>query len=266
MKRIVIVGATSGIGREVARQLLRRGYRIGVAGRRETALQELKAEAPQQVACHKLDVTANDAPARLLALVEELGGMDVFLLSAGIGKQNAALQPGIELATAETNVLGFIRMVDTAYAYFREQGGGHLAVISSIAGTKGLGAAPAYSATKRFQNTYIEALAQLARMQRLNMIPASALRGMAAQCAKTIIHAIGALHQICVFLLHHCHHAFDHIRLDMIVAVDKHQISALRAVDAKVARRADPFISLGIIADLAADAGITLAHIAAAVT
>lgn len=115
MKRIVIVGATSGIGREVARQLLRRGYRIGVAGRRETALQELKAEAPQQVACHKLDVTANDAPARLLALVEELGGMDVFLLSAGIGKQNAALQSGIELATAETNVLGFIRMVDTAY-------------------------------------------------------------------------------------------------------------------------------------------------------
>ena len=93
MKRIVIVGATSGIGREVARQLLRRGYRIGVAGRRETALQELKAEAPQQVACHKLDVTANDAPARLLALVEELGGMDIFLLSAGIGKQNAALQP-----------------------------------------------------------------------------------------------------------------------------------------------------------------------------
>ena len=169
MKRIVIVGATSGIGREVARQLLRRGYRIGVAGRRETALQELKAEAPQQVACHKLDVTANDAPARLLALVEELGGMDIFLLSAGIGKQNAALQPGIELATAETNVLGFIRMVDTAYAYFREKGGGHLAVISSIAGTKGLGAAPAYSATKRFQNTYIEALAQLARMQRLNI-------------------------------------------------------------------------------------------------
>ena len=65
--------------------------------------------------------------------------MDVFLLSAGIGKQNAALQPGIELATAETNVLGFIRMVDTAYAYFREKGGGHLAV------------------------------AQLARMQRLNI-------------------------------------------------------------------------------------------------
>ena len=95
--------------------------------------------------------------------------MDVFLLSAGIGKQNAALQSGIELATAETNVLGFIRMVDTAYAYFREKGGGHLAVISSIAGTKGLGAAPAYSATKRFQNTYIEALAQLARMQRLNI-------------------------------------------------------------------------------------------------
>ena len=49
-------------------------------------------------------------------------------------------------------------MVDTAFMYFKKNGGGHLAVISSIAGTKGLGVAPAYSATKRFQNTYIDAL------------------------------------------------------------------------------------------------------------
>ncbi len=58
-------------------------------------------------------------------------------------------------------------MVTAAFGYFRAHGGGHLAVISSIAGTKGLGAAPAYSATKRMQNTYIDALAQLARMERL---------------------------------------------------------------------------------------------------
>lgn len=167
MKQIVIVGATSGIGREVALELLRRGHRIGVAGRRDKALQTLKAEAPDRVAYRRLDVTAPDAQERLLALVEDLGGMDIFLLCAGVGHQNPHLNADVELATAQTNVEGFIRMVDTAYAYFCQSGGGHIAVISSIAGTKGLGVAPAYSATKRFQNTYIEALAQLARMQRI---------------------------------------------------------------------------------------------------
>lgn len=169
MKRIIIIGASSGIGREAALQFIRRGYHVGVAARRESALQELKALAPEQVAYSLIDVTGNDASSKLLELVKELGGMDVFLLCAGIGKQNAALRMDIELSTAQTNVLGFIRMVDTAYGYFREKGEGHIAVISSIAGTKGLGAAPAYSATKRFQNIYIEALEQLARMQGLKI-------------------------------------------------------------------------------------------------
>ena len=79
------------------------------------------------------------------------------------------LEPEIELNTARTNVEGFIRMVTAAFDYFKKTKNGHIAVISSIAGTKGLGVAPAYSATKRFQNTYIDALAQLARMQHLNI-------------------------------------------------------------------------------------------------
>ena len=95
--------------------------------------------------------------------------MDIFLLSSGIGKQNYALQSEIELATAATNVAGFIRMTNAAYHYFEQQGYGHIAVISSIAGTKGLGAASAYSATKCFQNTYIDALDQLTRMNKLNI-------------------------------------------------------------------------------------------------
>lgn len=95
--------------------------------------------------------------------------MDLFFLSSGIGSQNPDLKPEIELNTARTNVEGFTRMVTAAFNHFKTQGGGHIAVISSIAGTKGLGIAPAYSATKRFQNTYIEALAQLSRMQHLNI-------------------------------------------------------------------------------------------------
>lgn len=165
-KRIVIIGATSGIGYEVAKIYCRLGWRVGVAGRRIERLEAFKEQAPEQIEIQQIDVTEPEAVEKLHSLIDKLGGMDIFLLSTGIGSQNRTLNSDIELSTVNTNALGFTRMVTAAYNYFKEEGGGHLSVISSIAGTKGLGAAPAYSATKRFQNTYIDALAQLARMEK----------------------------------------------------------------------------------------------------
>ena len=156
MKRAIIVGATSGIGQEIAKVLLAQGWKIGIAGRRKELLTAFQERNPEQIATQALDVTQKDAVLKLNGLIEQLGGMDLFLLCSGIGKQNRDLQPEIEIDTARTNVGGFIRMTNAAYTYFRQQGGGHLAVISSIAGTKGLGVAPAYSATKRFQNIYMD--------------------------------------------------------------------------------------------------------------
>ena len=153
MKRAIIIGATSGIGKEVAQRLLSEGWQIGIAGRRQSALEDFRQIAPEQIKIQSLDVTQEDSAGKLDALIHQLGGMDLFLLSSGIGFQNMDLKMEIELNTARTNVEGFTRMVDTAFSYFKNNGGGHLAVISSIAGTKGLGVAPAYSATKRFQNT-----------------------------------------------------------------------------------------------------------------
>ena len=168
-KKVIIIGATSGIGREVALVYIAQGWTVGVAGRREAELESLRAMAPEQVFTQVLDVTKDDAAEHLQALINKVGGMDLFLLSSGIGKQNYTLETEIELATAATNVDGFIRMTNAAYHYFEKQGHGHLAVISSIAGTKGLGAAAAYSATKGFQHMYIDALDQLSRMQKLNI-------------------------------------------------------------------------------------------------
>ena len=168
-KKVIIIGATSGIGREVAMIYIAQGWKVGVAGRREAELEALRSAYPEQVSAQALDVTKEDAPQKLQALIEQVGGMDVFLLSSGIGKQNPTLETGLELTTAATNVEGFIRMTNAAFHYFEQQGYGHLAVISSIAGTKGLGAAPAYSATKGFQNIYMDALDQLARMKKLNI-------------------------------------------------------------------------------------------------
>lgn len=172
-KRAVIVGATSGIGREVALCLLKKGWKLGLAGRRLSLLQELKQRAPGQIEIQMLDVTDERAEEALTDLIERLGGMNLFLLSSGIGFQNTALRADIELNTVRTNVEGFTRLVDAAFRYFKAHNdrhcAGQLAVISSIAGTKGLGVAPAYSATKRFQNTYIDALEQLANLQHLNL-------------------------------------------------------------------------------------------------
>lgn len=169
MKHAIIVGATSGIGKEVAKLLVQQGWHIGIAGRRTEALKTLQTGAPTQIDIQQIDVTDEDAPARLQQLIERLGDMDLFLLSSGVGFQNRDLNPETELDTARTNVEGFIRMVTCAFNYFKKRGCGHIAVISSIAGTKGLGVAPSYSATKRFQNTYIDALAQLSGMQHLNI-------------------------------------------------------------------------------------------------
>lgn len=166
-KRAIIIGATSGIGYEVTLQLLQQGWKVGIAGRRQEALEALQKTNCTRIEIQSLDVTQPQAAEQLQQLIDKLGGMDLFLLSSGIGYQNIKLDADIELRTTQTNVEGFTRMTIAAFRYFQKQGRGHLAVISSIAGTKGIGVAPAYSATKRYQNTYIEALEQLARLQKL---------------------------------------------------------------------------------------------------
>ena len=168
-KKAVIVGASSGIGREVAQLLIDDGWQLGVAARRMEPLMELKEMAPGRVEVIAIDVTKSDAGELLLSLIERLGGMDLYFHASGIGQQNRDLEPSIELCTMETNAVGFTRMIGTAYRYLAEQGKGHIAAITSIAGTKGLGPAPAYAATKALQATFLQALDQQARQRGLGI-------------------------------------------------------------------------------------------------
>lgn len=169
IKKAVIVGASSGMGLEVARLLLAQGAVLGLAARRAEPLQKLSEDFPGQVFVERIDITAVDAGAKLKTLISRMGGMELYFHVSGIGFQNMTLDIQKETSTVSTNALGFTRMVDAAYQYFAEHGGGHIAILSSIAGTKGLGAAPAYSATKAFQNVYLQALEQQARMRKLNI-------------------------------------------------------------------------------------------------
>lgn len=163
-KKAIVVGASSGIGLEVAKLLVGAGWTVGVGARRVERMQQIGAVAVEQI-----DVTESNATAALQQLINKTGGMDLFFYASGIGKQNRELHEDIELATMQTNALGFTRMIGAAYRYFALQGNGHIAAITSIAGTKGLGPAPAYSATKAMQATYLQALEQQSNKRGLDI-------------------------------------------------------------------------------------------------
>ncbi|MBR1627529.1 MAG: SDR family NAD(P)-dependent oxidoreductase [Bacteroidales bacterium] len=170
MKRIIIIGATSGMGRRCAEIFAQKGYKVAIAGRREEKLKEIQAKYNDNVIYQVIDITKEDADKQLLSLIEANGGMDIYFHASGVGFHNEELDYDKEFSTLQVNALGFTRMITTAFKYFKENRiHGHIACISSIAGTKGLGAAPSYSSTKRFQNTYIECLDQLSRMNKLGI-------------------------------------------------------------------------------------------------
>ena len=94
-RKIIIIGATSGIGYEITQLYRKQGWRIGIAGRRTELLAKIRSEAPDQIETAQIDVTCPDAPEKLAELIDRVGGMDVFLLSSGIGSQNRNLNSDI---------------------------------------------------------------------------------------------------------------------------------------------------------------------------
>ena len=173
-RRIIIIGASSGLGKAITTQFAQRGWTIGIAARRIDTLNEMQKQYPQAIVeTQQIDVTQPDAGEKLTQLINKIGGMDTLLLASGIGAQNPSLDTEIELNTVKTNTLGFTHIIDTAFNYFRNRSHnekpGQIAVISSIAGTMGLGIAPSYSATKRYQRHYIDALEQLAHFEKVNV-------------------------------------------------------------------------------------------------
>lgn len=169
MKKVVIIGASSGIGRELAIKYAKIGCKVGIAARREDRLKDIQKEFPNNIEYSIIDVQKNNCNTELESLINKIGGVDLYIHCSGFGSHNVELDEDIEVHTVNTNCLGFTHMIGYIFNHFREKGGGHIAAISSIAGTKGLGAAPSYSASKKYQSTYIEALSQLSNMQKLNI-------------------------------------------------------------------------------------------------
>ena len=156
---IIVIGATSGIGKALFEKYVKEENRLGIIGRRTQLLDELKHQYPSKTHTATADITKQDEVEQAISsLQKELGSIDLAIVCSGIGDLNPSLDYNVERPTIDTNVIGWTFVVDMLYNLFEQQGHGHLVAITSEGGLRGEPMAPAYSATKAYQINYMEAL------------------------------------------------------------------------------------------------------------
>ncbi|MFW6328164.1 MAG: SDR family NAD(P)-dependent oxidoreductase [Bacteroidota bacterium] len=159
MPKAIIIGASSGIGKALCIELIKKGYQVGIAARRGNKLKNIQKQYPKNIIYRQLNVQyRRKAIERIQELIKDLGGLDLLIIATGIGYINHQLNWETEKKTIRTNVEGITGILSWAYKMFASQGGGHIACISSIAGIRGNRYAPAYSSSKAYQIAYLEAL------------------------------------------------------------------------------------------------------------
>ena len=158
-KTIIIIGATSGIGKALFENYAKDGNRLGIVGRRTNLLDELRCQHPSNTYTATADITKQDEIEQAVqSLHKELGSIDLAIVCSGTGEINPSLDYDVECPTLDTNVTGWTFVVDMLYHIFEQQGHGHFVAITSAGGLRGEPMAPAYSASKAYQINYIEAL------------------------------------------------------------------------------------------------------------
>ncbi len=158
MRKAIVVGASSGIGRDLAKILAKNGYVVGILARREKSLLALQDEIGGSFV-KVIDVTKVDEARKLLEeLIYEMGGVDLVVLNAGVLFNNSPFNWKEERVVIETNVLGFAAMAHVAMSYFLKKESGHLVGISSIAALRGRCQNPSYGASKAFVSNFLEGL------------------------------------------------------------------------------------------------------------
>lgn len=169
-KRIIIVGASSGLGHELAALYAAGGNKVGVVARRELPLQQLQEQFPGAVSYRAADMTGENFEHNLHELINELGGLDIFIITASVVSFSSDLSSPGEQDTIQINVNGFACAVQYAWNYFSIHGGGQIVGVSSIAAARGNKAVPAYHASKSFQAAYLESIRIRARYEKRNII------------------------------------------------------------------------------------------------
>ena len=167
MKKAIIIGASSGIGAELAKLMAKDGYELGITARRMELLETLSAELTTKTHIKRMDVAKSDEAIKgLEELIQEMGGVDLVVVSAGIGYQNNELDWEKEQDTINTNVLGATAVMGVAMKHFFEKGSGQLVGISSIASYIGGAGCPAYNASKAYLSNYLKGLRGTAKLNK----------------------------------------------------------------------------------------------------
>jgi short-subunit dehydrogenase len=158
MKKIIIIGGTSGIGKELAKLYADKYFLVGISGRRQGLLDEIQKEFPANVFTECFDVTGGQNIIHLQNIIGKLDGMDILIYNSGFGDISKSLDWEIDRQTTLTNVNGFVEIVNFAFNYFAQKGTGQIAATSSIASIRGNSWSPAYSASKAYMSIYMEGL------------------------------------------------------------------------------------------------------------
>lgn len=163
----IVIGASSGIGMQLARLLAKDGHTTYITGRRESLLQQLKTEAPDLFRVKVFDITDLQASEKAFnEMCEDLGTVDLVVVNSGWGDINKKLNWQIEHTVINTNVVGATHLCVLAMHRFYKQNSGHLVGISSVAALIGGSLNPAYNASKAFLSNYLSGLRMSAKARK----------------------------------------------------------------------------------------------------
>jgi len=159
MQRAIIIGASSGIGMQLAKLMAKDGIELGLAARRIELLDELASSLSCKIYTKYMDIADTEVAMKTLNdLIDEMGGVDLIFISSGIGHVNDNLIWPLEQDTINTNILGATAIINTAINYFIGKKSGHLAFMSSVAALRGSAEGPAYNASKAYASNYLEGI------------------------------------------------------------------------------------------------------------
>jgi short-subunit dehydrogenase len=171
MKKALIIGASSGIGKELAITLAKNGYEVGLMARRLELLDALQQQISTKTYVGHIDLSqASEAIDKMQQMIQEMGEVDLIIINSGTGFLNPELDWLKERQTLDVNVYGFCALAGVAFNCFSKQGHGHLVGISSIGALRGNHIAPAYNASKAFMSNYLEGLRKKAFKNRIQII------------------------------------------------------------------------------------------------